>query len=50
VIAEAYPRLAAASYRYMGTRELYLRAGFQDVLVADGCRPVMRRVLDRNGS
>jgi GNAT superfamily N-acetyltransferase len=49
-VAEAYPWPGGASYRFMGTRELYLRAGFHDVPGPDGYRPVMRRVLDRNGS
>jgi hypothetical protein len=29
----------------MGTRDLYLGAGFRDVPVPDGRRPVMRRPL-----
>jgi GNAT superfamily N-acetyltransferase len=45
LIAEAYPWPGGASYRYMGTRELYLAAGFADVPVPQGCRPVMRRPL-----
>ena len=45
--AEAYPWPGGASYRYMGTRELYLAAGFRDVPVPPGRRPVMRRVLTR---
>jgi GNAT superfamily N-acetyltransferase len=40
---EAYPWPGGASYRYMGTRDLYLGAGFRDVPA--GCRPVMRRPL-----
>jgi len=44
-IAEAYPWPGGASYRYMGTRELYLAAGFHDMPIPDGCRPVMRRTL-----
>jgi GNAT superfamily N-acetyltransferase len=44
-IAEAYPWPGGASYRYMGTRDLYLAAGFHDMPVPDGCRPVMRRTL-----
>jgi hypothetical protein len=44
-IAEAYPWPGGASYRYMGTRDLYLAAGFCDMPVPDGCRPVMRRTL-----
>lgn len=45
--AEAYPWPGGASYRYMGTRDLYLGAGFRDVPVPvpAGCRPVMRRPL-----
>jgi GNAT superfamily N-acetyltransferase len=45
-IIESYPWPGGASYRYMGTRDLYLAAGFCDVDVPDGCRPVMRRVLN----
>jgi GNAT superfamily N-acetyltransferase len=45
-IAEAYPWPGGASYRYMGTRDLYLAAGFRDMTVPGGCRPVMRRKLD----
>jgi GNAT superfamily N-acetyltransferase len=45
VIVEAYPWPGGASYRYMGTRDLYLAAGFHDLPVPDGCRPVMRRSL-----
>ena len=44
-IAEAYPWPGGASYRYMGTRDLYLAAGFHDMTVPDGYRPVMRRTL-----
>jgi hypothetical protein len=44
-IIEAYPWPGGASYRYMGTRNLYLAAGFRDIAVPDGCRPVMRRTL-----
>jgi GNAT superfamily N-acetyltransferase len=45
LIVEAYPWPGGASYRYMGTRELYRAAGFDDVPVPPGCRPVMRRSL-----
>jgi GNAT superfamily N-acetyltransferase len=45
LIAEAYPWPGGASYRYMGTRELYLAAGFADAPVPQGCRLVMRRSL-----
>jgi GNAT superfamily N-acetyltransferase len=45
LIVEAYPWPGGASYRYMGTRELYLAAGFDDVPVPPGRRPVMRRFL-----
>jgi GNAT superfamily N-acetyltransferase len=45
LIAEAYPWPGGASYRYMGTRELYLAAGFHDLPVPPGYRPVMRRLL-----
>jgi GNAT superfamily N-acetyltransferase len=44
-VAEAYPWPGGASYRYMGTRDLYLAAGFRDVTVPGG-RPVMRRILN----
>jgi len=42
-VVEAYPWPGGASYRYMGTRELFLDAGFHDMPVPDGRRPVMRR-------
>jgi GNAT superfamily N-acetyltransferase len=42
---EAYPWPGGASYFYMGPRELYLGAGFHDVPVPDGARPVMRLEL-----
>jgi len=42
-VIEAYPWPGGASYRHMGTRELYLAAGFRDVPVPPGHRPVMRR-------
>ena len=45
LIAEAYPWPGGASYRYMGTRDLYLAAGFHDLPVPEGCRQVMRRPL-----
>jgi GNAT superfamily N-acetyltransferase len=45
LIAESYPWPGGASYRYMGTRDLYLGAGFHDVPVPEGSRPVMRRRL-----
>jgi GNAT superfamily N-acetyltransferase len=44
-VVEAYPWPGGASYRFMGTRELYLAAGFADVPVAKGCRPVVRRTV-----
>jgi GNAT superfamily N-acetyltransferase len=44
-IVEAYPWPGGASYFYMGPRELYASAGFHDVPVPDGARPVMRREL-----
>lgn len=44
-IAEAYPWSGGASYRYMGSRGLYLAAGFRDMTVPAGYRPVMRRTL-----
>ena len=39
-VAEAYPWPGGASYRYVGTRGLYLAAGST---VPGGYRPVMRR-------
>jgi GNAT superfamily N-acetyltransferase len=42
-LIEAYPSPDGRSYRYMGTRELYRAAGFEDVPVPAGSRPVMRR-------
>ncbi len=44
-IVESYPWPGGASYRYMGTRDLYIGAGFHDMTVPDGYRPVMRRTL-----
>jgi len=40
-LVEAYSWPGGASYRYMGTRELFLDAGFHDMPVPDGSRPVM---------
>jgi len=42
---EAYPWPGGASYFFMGTRELYEDAGFKDVEVPKGSRPVMRKSL-----
>lgn len=42
---EAYPWPGGKSYFYMGPRDLYLEAGFIDVAVPEGCRPIMRRLL-----
>lgn len=42
---EAYPWPGGAGYRYMGTRDLYLGAGFRDVPVPAGCRSVICRPL-----
>jgi GNAT superfamily N-acetyltransferase len=42
-VVEAYPSPNGRSYRYMGTRELYRAAGFEDVPLPDGSRPVVRR-------
>jgi len=39
---EAYPWPGGASYRYMGTRDLFRTAGFREISVAAGKRPVMR--------
>lgn len=44
---EAYPWPGGASYRYMGTREMYSAVGFADVPRPDGLRPVMRLALQR---
>lgn len=44
-IIEAYPSPNRKSYRYMGTRRLYLALGFEDVEVPAGRRPVLRRYL-----
>jgi GNAT superfamily N-acetyltransferase len=46
---EAYPWPGGSSYRFMGTRGMYLAAGFQDVPVPSGRRPVMRRPCDGSG-
>ena len=42
-VIEAYPSPDGKAYRYMGTRELYRAAGFDEVPVPAGGRPVMRR-------
>jgi len=42
-VIEAYPSPDGRAYRYMGTRELYRAAGFEEVPVPPGRRPVMRR-------
>ncbi len=44
-ILEAYPSPDGEAYRYMGSRELYLKAGFADVHVEARTRPVMRKAL-----
>jgi GNAT superfamily N-acetyltransferase len=46
-IIEAYPSPNGKAYRYMGTRDLYLKAGFTDVRtdVEASTRPVMRKAL-----
>ena len=44
-VIEAYPSPNGKSYRYMGTRELYQQAGFEEIPVPDGRRPVMRKDL-----
>ena len=46
-IIEAYPWPGGASYRYMGTRELYADAGFTAVPGPEGARPVMRYPVPR---
>jgi GNAT superfamily N-acetyltransferase len=40
-ILDAFPWPGGPSYRYMGTRELYLSRGFEDISVAEGKRPRM---------
>jgi GNAT superfamily N-acetyltransferase len=42
-ILEAYPSPDGKAYRFMGTRELYLKAGFTEVDAS--ARPVMRKAL-----
>ncbi len=42
-VIEAYPSPNGKSYRYMGTRELYLAAGFEEMPAPDGSRPVLRK-------
>jgi N-acetylglutamate synthase-like GNAT family acetyltransferase len=42
-ILEAYPSPNGKAYRLMGTRELYLKAGFTEVDAS--ARPVMRKAL-----
>jgi GNAT superfamily N-acetyltransferase len=42
-VIEAYPSPDGKSYRYMGTRELYRTAGFEEVAGPPERRPVMRR-------
>ena len=42
-VIEAYPSPDGKAYRYMGTRELYRAAGFEEVPVPPERRPVMRR-------
>lgn len=45
-ILEAYPSPDGKAYRYMGTRELYLKAGYVDVGIDEAsARPVMRKAL-----
>jgi GNAT superfamily N-acetyltransferase len=44
-VIEAYPWPGGASYRYMGTREMYSAAGFADLPRPTGLRPVMRLSL-----
>ena len=40
---EAYPSPDGKAYRYMGTRELYRAAGFEEIPGPPKTRPVMRR-------
>ena len=42
-VIEAYPSPDGKAYRYMGTRELYRAAGFEEVPGPPASRPVMRR-------
>ena len=46
-VIEAYPSPDGRAYRYMGTRELCRAAGFEEVPVPPGRRPVMRRPCGR---
>jgi GNAT superfamily N-acetyltransferase len=46
-VIEAYPSPNGKSYRYMGTRELYRQAGFEEIPAPDSSRPVMRKDLAR---
>lgn len=46
VAIEAYPSPDGRAYRYMGTRELYRAAGFEEVPVPPNSRPVMRRPVE----
>ena len=43
---EAYPSPDGRAYRYMGTRELYRAAGFEEVPVPPNSRPVMRKPVE----
>ena len=42
-LIEAYPSPDGKAYRYMGTRELYRAAGFDEVPGPPEGRPVMRK-------
>ena len=45
-VIEAYPSPDGRAYRYMGTRELYRAASFEEVPVPPNSRPVMRRPVE----
>jgi hypothetical protein len=45
-VIEAYPSPDGRAYRYMGTRELYRAAGFEEVPVPPNSRPVMRKPVE----
>jgi GNAT superfamily N-acetyltransferase len=45
-IIESYPVEPDKSYRFMGSPQLFKRAGFEQVAVASNGRPIMRRNLN----
>ena len=48
-VIEAYPSPDGKAYRYMGTRELYRAAGFEEIPGPPKARPVMRRPAQAAG-